>query len=98
MRRIVITGPQPVDMLDLVGRPSQIHWREVWMTFAAAVLLAVALGVTAYRSGIKRGADATRTTPVTPKESTGSLEAQASDAGYARAQLEEKTCGELQSH
>jgi len=71
-------------------RPSQIHWREVWMTFAAAVLLAVALGITAYKSGIKRGADATRTTPAVPKESTGSLEAQASDAGYARAQLEER--------
>jgi hypothetical protein len=71
-------------------RPSQIHWREVWMTFAAAVLLAVALGITAYRSRIRRGADATRTVPVMPKESTGALEAQASDAGYARAQLEAK--------
>src|SRR5580692_8472778 len=44
-------------------RPSQIHWREVWMTFAAAVLLALALGITAYRSGIRRGVDTTRTTP-----------------------------------
>lgn len=74
-------------------RPSQIHWREVWMTFAAAVLLALALGITAYRSGIRRGVDTTRTTPVAPKESAGSLEAQASDAGYARAQLEEKLAG-----
>ena len=71
-------------------RPSEIHWREVWMTFAAAVLLAVALSITAYRTGIKRGADTARTIPVVPTESTGSLEAQASDAGYARAQLEEK--------
>jgi hypothetical protein len=71
-------------------RPSHIHWREVWMTFAAAVLLAVALGITAYRSGIKRGADAARTVPVAPTESAGSLEAQASDAGYERAQMEAK--------
>jgi Putative zinc-finger len=71
-------------------RPSQIHWREVWMTFAAAVLLAVALGITAYRNGIKRGADAARTIPVAPKESAGSLEAQASDAGYERVQLQAK--------
>src|SRR5438876_11014361 len=52
-------------------RPSQIRWREVWMTFAAAVLLALALGITAYRTGIKRGTDVTRTTPVAPKESAG---------------------------
>ena len=39
-------------------RPSQIHWREVWMTLAATVLLAVALGITAYKTGIKRGTDA----------------------------------------
>jgi len=69
-------------------RPSQIHWREVWMTFAAAVLLAVALGITAYRTGIKRGTDAVRTGPVPAMENTASLEAQVSDAGYARAQLE----------
>jgi anti-sigma-K factor RskA/putative zinc finger protein len=69
-------------------RPSQIHWREVWTTLAAAVLLAVALGITAYKTGIKRGTDAARTIPVPAKENTPSLEAQVSDAGYARAQLE----------
>jgi hypothetical protein len=69
-------------------RPTQIHWREVWMTFAAAVLLAVALGIIEYKTGIKRGTDAARTIPVPAKENTPSLEAQVSDAGYARAQLE----------
>jgi len=71
-------------------RPSQIHWREVWMTFAAAVLLALALGIASYRTGVKRGADVARTIPLAPKESAGSLEEQASDAGYERAQLEAK--------
>src|SRR6266404_917260 len=71
-------------------RPSQIHWREVWMTFAAAVLLALALGVASYRTGVKRGADVGRTSPPVLKESAGSLEEQASDAGYERAQLEAK--------
>jgi len=71
-------------------RPSQIHWREVWMTFAAAVLLALALGVASYRTGVKRGADVARTSPPVLKESAGSLEEQASDAGYERAQLEAK--------
>ncbi len=50
-------------------RPSQIHWREVWMTFAAAVLLALALGIASYRTGIKRGADVARISPPAPKES-----------------------------
>jgi putative zinc finger protein len=69
-------------------RPSQLHWREVWMTFAAAVLLA--LGIASYRTGVKRGADVARTSPPVLKESAGSLEEQASDAGYERAQLEAK--------
>jgi uncharacterized coiled-coil protein SlyX len=71
-------------------RPTKIHWREVWMTFAAAVLLALALGITLYRTGEKRGAEVAQTIPVAAKESAGSLEEQASDAGYERAQLETK--------
>src|SRR5438046_1687054 len=66
-------------------RPSQIRWREIWMPFAAAVLLALALGIAAYRTGVRRGADAARTHPT--KESASSLEEQASDASYERAQL-----------
>jgi hypothetical protein len=68
-------------------RPSQILWREVWMPFAAAVLLALALSVTAYRTGIKRGVDVARTVAQPAKDSEISLEAQVSDAGYERAQL-----------
>lgn len=60
------------------------------MTFAAAVLLALALGITVYRTGVKRGTDAARTIPVTPNESADSLEEQASDAGYERTKLEAK--------
>jgi hypothetical protein len=69
-------------------RPSQIRWREIWMPFAAAILLALALGVTAYKSGVKRGVDVARNLPQPAGETEGSLEAQASDAGYERAQLE----------
>jgi len=71
-------------------RPSQIRWQEIWMPFAAVVLLALALGIASYRSGVKRGTDVARTIPVAPKESAGSLEEQASDAGYARTQLQAK--------
>ena len=81
-------GPMP--RRRFAYRPSQIHWREVWMTFAAAVFLALALGITLYRTGVKRGEDVARTIRVAPKESGGSLEEQTSDAGYARAQLEAK--------
>jgi len=70
--------------------PTQIRWREVWMTFAATVLLALALGISLYRTGVKGGTDAARTIPVAPKESAGSLEEQASDAGYERTKLEAK--------
>ena len=71
-------------------RPSQFRWREIWMPFAAAILLALALGVAAYKTGLKRGTDVARTSPQPVKEAESSLEAQASDAGYERAQLEEK--------
>jgi hypothetical protein len=68
-------------------RRSQIRWREVWMPFAAAVLLALALGIAAYRIGVKRGTDVARTTPSPPKGSEGIREEQATDASYERAQL-----------
>src|SRR5438128_3165016 len=68
-------------------RPSQIRWREIWMPFAAAVLLALALGIASYRTGVKRGTDIARTVPAAPKDSVESLAAQASDAGHERAQL-----------
>jgi anti-sigma factor RsiW len=70
-------------------RPSQIRWREIWMPFAAAIILALALGIAAYRTGVKRGTDVARTVPQSAKELQGSLEAQASDAGYPRSPIGE---------
>ncbi len=68
-------------------RPSQIHWREIWMSFAAAILLAIALGVAVYRSGVKHGTDVARTSTQPASESVSSLEAQVSDAGHERVLL-----------
>jgi hypothetical protein len=68
-------------------RPSQIRWREIWMPFAAAVLLALALGIAAYKTGIQRGTEVARAPTQPAKESDSSFEAQASDAGYERTQL-----------
>jgi anti-sigma-K factor RskA len=67
-------------------RPSMVQWREVWMSLAAVVLLALALAVTAYRTGQKRGTDIVRTANAPTADST-SLEEQVSDAGHERAQL-----------
>jgi Putative zinc-finger len=69
-------------------RPSQIRWRDIWMPFAAAVLLALALGIAAYKTGVQRGTDVVRTVPLPAKDPDSSLEERASDAGYERAQLE----------
>jgi hypothetical protein len=81
--------------------PSQVRWSEIWMPFAASVLLALALGIAAYRTGVKRGTDVVQTNSRVPKEAVPSLEEQASDAGYERAQLmaklakEDQTIGDL---
>ncbi len=75
-------------------RPSQIRWREIWMPFAAAVLLALALSIAAYRTGIKRGTDVARSIPDAPKATASSLEEQASDAGHERAELMAKLADE----
>jgi anti-sigma-K factor RskA len=67
-------------------RPSTVHWRELCMSLAAVVLLALALGIMAYRTGVKRGTDIARTANGPTTDST-SLEEQVSDFGHERAQL-----------
>src|SRR5579884_1695408 len=82
-------------------RPSQIRWQEVWVPFAAAILLALALGLAAYRAGMKRGTDIARTAPEPAKGSQASLEEQMNHAGHERVQLlarlaeEERTIADL---
>lgn len=68
-------------------RPSEMRWREVWMPFAAAILLALALGITAYRRGVKHGTDVARVAAPAVQESIQSLEEQSSDAAHDHAQL-----------
>jgi len=68
-------------------RPSRIPWAELWMPVAACVLLAIALGILAYRSGLKRGADSAQLLAPSAKSSSGSVEEQISDSGHERAQL-----------
>jgi Anti-sigma-K factor rskA/Putative zinc-finger len=68
-------------------RPSQIPWAELWMPFAACVLLAIALGIVAYRSGLNRGTAGTQQKVATSSPSAGSLEEQISDFGHERSQF-----------
>lgn len=94
-RETIISGPRVEESPGSIGqrysyRPSQIRWREVWMPFAAAVLLAVALGVVLYKTGMRRGIDSARVSTPISKDADASLEAQASDAGYEREQLRTK--------
>ena len=71
----------------LAYRPSEIPWAELWMPFAACVLLAIALGIGAYRSGLKRGTDTAQKNTEPAQLSVGSLEEQISDFGHERAEL-----------
>jgi Putative zinc-finger len=74
-------------------RPSAVHWREMWMSLAAVVLLALALAVTAYRTGVKRGTYSARIANAPATEST-SLEEQVSDLGHERIQFLTKLADE----
>jgi uncharacterized protein YlxW (UPF0749 family) len=68
-------------------RPSRIPWAELWMPFAACALLAIALGILAYRNGVKRGADTAQQQAIPARPAAGPLEEQISDFGHERAQL-----------
>jgi hypothetical protein len=66
---------------------SQATWRNVWTLCAAGVLLCIALGVSAYRVGIRRGVKTATVTPPASQERSLALEQQVSDAGHAREVL-----------
>ena len=73
---------------------SQSTWRNVWVLCAAGLLLCVALGVSAYQVGIRRGVrNAAVTLPPNQANQTA-FERQVSDAGHERevlrAQIEQR--------
>jgi hypothetical protein len=75
--------------LHRVPLPSESAWSNVWMLYAAGILLFTALGLFMYRVGIHRGGSATKMIPPPPAQTTApdqtALEAQLSDAGHERA-------------
>ena len=60
-------------------------WRNVWTMYAAGILLAIALGLSVYQVGIRRGVDTAKTTlPPSVQQDLTPLEAQVSDAAHDR--------------
>jgi len=69
-----------------VGVHSGAGWGQLWMPFAAVILLCLALGISAYRLGMKNGVE-TAGTRRQENSAKASLEEQLSDAGHEREQL-----------
>ena len=67
--------------------PSRFDWKQMWMSYAAAVFLFLALAVSAYRVGIRRGAEAPTNVPATQEKGTDSVEQQLSDLSHDRETL-----------
>jgi len=68
---------------------SESTWRNVWMLYAAGILLFVAVGFFAYRVGVRRAAQSVKApspqpTQQQPGPAQASLEEQLSDAGHDR--------------
>lgn len=65
--------------------PSALEWGQLWMPFAAIILLGLALGVTSYKVGIKKGAESA---PVEQDDRVvAKLEERMSDAAHEREQF-----------
>jgi Putative zinc-finger len=75
----------------LVGRvplsASQATWRNVWTLYAAGILLFIALAVSAYRVGIRRGTEFASVAPAPNRANQTALLQQVSDAGHERESL-----------
>jgi hypothetical protein len=67
--------------------PSRPDWGQLWMTYAAAVLLFLALAISAYRAGIRRGVEAATNVPAAQGKGSDSLVEQLSDLGHNRETL-----------
>jgi septal ring factor EnvC (AmiA/AmiB activator) len=65
-------------------RHTQVNWNYVWMPFAAAVVLTVALGIYSFQVGNRRGQEVVRATTSTATTRLDALEQTISDAGRDR--------------
>ncbi len=67
--------------------PSRFGGGQLWMTYAAAVLLFLALAISAYRVGVRRGVEVAKNVPGTQGKKGDSLEEQLSDLSHDRETL-----------
>lgn len=66
---------------------SYLNWSMAWLPLAAGILLTIALGVYAYRTGKGRGIETARVAGTTADIRVTGLEQQISDAGHERMML-----------
>jgi hypothetical protein len=75
-------------------RRMQLNWNYVWLPFAAAIVLAAALGIYSYQFGKHKGREIAEIAPNPPDRRLDTLEQQISDMGHERqglrAQLSER--------
>ncbi|MFY9527849.1 MAG: hypothetical protein WAR24_02970 [Candidatus Acidiferrales bacterium] len=64
-----------------------MNWNLVWVPFAASIVLAIALGIYAYRIGRSRGVEIARVIPSSSEPRVDALEQQVSDDGHEREVL-----------
>ncbi|HUL34721.1 MAG TPA: zf-HC2 domain-containing protein [Candidatus Eisenbacteria bacterium] len=67
--------------------PSQFDWKQMWMSYAAAILLFLALAISAYRVGIRRGVEITANAPASQGKESNLFEEQLSDLRHDRETL-----------
>jgi hypothetical protein len=67
--------------------PSQFDWRQMWMSYAAAILLFLALAISAYRVGIRRGVEVATNVPASLGKGGNPIEEQLSDLSHDRETL-----------
>ncbi|MGA9883519.1 MAG: zf-HC2 domain-containing protein [Candidatus Acidiferrales bacterium] len=76
------------------GHRSHVNWNFVWMPFAAAIMLTVALGIYSYQVGKRRASREAQSAAASVGGKLDALERQLSDTGHAReilgAQLAER--------
>ncbi len=66
---------------------SSVNWNYLWLPFAAAVLLTIALGIYSYQVGRRHAPQTTRTKDVSAEGKLDALEQRLSDAGHEREVL-----------
>jgi len=69
-------------------RPMPVNWNYVWMPFAAAVVLTVALGIYSFQVGKQKGQVLVRVAPSAADTRVDALEQRISDAGHDREVLQ----------